>query len=792
MVRKYAITEDEFLGMHIDPADGHLKTVRDNGDPVDFGTAMGPAISDTGVAEILAEPDSASSGLLRSRIASVAPASVRADVGMERNTLPAWFRDARFGVFAHYLYTSAGQRSVRADGTAPANLNAMADEFDVAAFVDSMVRWGAEYVIFTACHAQTNILGPSATMDAYRPGHTTTRDLIGEVLQGLRAVGIRAILYIGMLGDVQDWIASEQAAVGYPSNLGLYRTFTRQWVAELGNRYGTLIDGYWLDMTFTPEFADRFSTGRRALRQSLLAGNAQRLIIANGYHDGRATGLPAGQGGEVTGWGGVALGLADYTSREYWPRPGDGGGGTHSALRAGVHQTVTLAGNAWWATTPVTQNQPTVTADEAHRFTVLNSAMANAGGTCWAVGPYAGSTMWETTMDALMSDLGGRIDAARPATVQVSKSGAFPPALGLTLGNLAGRPAAPAAPGWVATSSPDGTYEYVHVLIPPSGGSLNLGWPVDGAEFSGAFRLSNRAPLDLFKDSSTGWRVVIDGAGWDAKHTVVVLQRSMPVMRREVMTCRDPRIKMTGSWATYGSSEIRGTSGDARMIGGAIESMVKATTTVGDSYEFTATGSMFQIVGPKSNTAGNYGTFSVSVDGGPTEAVDTSAAITDLPADPASLASVAYRQVYWTSRVLPEGKHTITVTVTSDTKYVHLEGVYVHHRTNPVVSDTGWIPITTFTNSFTAGSPAPAYRVKDGMVQLSGQLYRSSAPTSATAAFTLPVGCRPRGQLIVSLYPAWAMVAQIASTGVVQVEANTARTSGTGYALDGIPPFPAQ
>lgn len=41
MVRKYAMTEDEFLGMHVDSVDGHLKTVRDNGDPVDFGKVSG-------------------------------------------------------------------------------------------------------------------------------------------------------------------------------------------------------------------------------------------------------------------------------------------------------------------------------------------------------------------------------------------------------------------------------------------------------------------------------------------------------------------------------------------------------------------------------------------------------------------------------------------------------------------------------------------------------------------------------------------------------------------------------
>jgi len=53
MVRKYAITEDEFQSIHIDPVDGHLKGFRDNGDPVDFGNAMGPAATDATVAGFL-------------------------------------------------------------------------------------------------------------------------------------------------------------------------------------------------------------------------------------------------------------------------------------------------------------------------------------------------------------------------------------------------------------------------------------------------------------------------------------------------------------------------------------------------------------------------------------------------------------------------------------------------------------------------------------------------------------------------------------------------------------------
>lgn len=100
--------------------------------------------------------------------------------------------------------------------------------------------------------------------------------------------------------------------------------------------------------------------------------------------------------------------------------------------------------------------------------------------------------------------------------------------------------------------------------------------------------------------------------------------------------------------------------------------------------------------------------------------------------------------------------------------------------------DTGWVNMTTYQNSFTDGGPTPAYRVRNGFVYLSGQLYRSTAPTSALPAIALPVGCpRPRGLIIESKHVGWGVQVEVTTTGVIQVASNTARTSGAGYTLDG-------
>ena len=59
---------------------------------------------------------------------------------------------------------------------------------------------------------------------------------------------------------------------------------------------------------------------------------------------------------------------------------------------------------------------------------------------------------------------------------------------------------------------------------------------------------------------------------------------------------------------------------------------------------------------------------------------------------------------------------------------------------NASIGDSGWITVGSFTNSWGAGSVAPAYRLVGSTVYLRG---RMSAGTANTVAFTLPSGYQP-------------------------------------------------
>lgn len=99
-------------------------------------------------------------------------------------------------------------------------------------------------------------------------------------------------------------------------------------------------------------------------------------------------------------------------------------------------------------------------------------------------------------------------------------------------------------------------------------------------------------------------------------------------------------------------------------------------------------------------------------------------------------------------------------------------------------SVSNWTAVGTLQNSYTAAAPSPAYQIRGSVVYLSGQLYRATAPTYETA-FTLPAG--PRGAVtVVNRSHTSPDTIQITASGAVQVSSASARTTATGYLLDGI------
>ncbi|MGJ8634505.1 MAG: LamG-like jellyroll fold domain-containing protein [Luteolibacter sp.] len=189
-----------------------------------------------------------------------------------------WFSQAGYGLMFQYGawgYPESGGRK---------SLEDQANDFNVPAFVEMVKGTGASYVIWSSTWREYKINAPIASVDGYfgDSSHTSSRDLIGEVMDALDAEGIDFMLYYHR-GEAFEapWFLDES----FPRTeftqrgTGDRSIFFDSWttiIAEIGNRYGEKLDGWFIDggMVYYPSPFERFGAAARA-------GNPNRLVSYN-------------------------------------------------------------------------------------------------------------------------------------------------------------------------------------------------------------------------------------------------------------------------------------------------------------------------------------------------------------------------------------------------------------------------------------------------------------------------------------------------------------------------------
>lgn len=195
----------------------------------------------------------------------------------ETASIMDWFRNSKYGLmfqFGSWAYPRTGPRKNIEDAT---------NSFDVQRLMDMVMASGASYVLWSLTWFQFRMQAPIKSLDRIM-GHgdfTSERDLVGEIARACQNNGIKFILYYYHgVGEEETWRDKQN----WPSSFGQDSTGDRSTffdnfcdiMTEVGNRYGTSLDGWFIDdgNTFYPAPFERIG-------MAMKSGNPDRIISIN-------------------------------------------------------------------------------------------------------------------------------------------------------------------------------------------------------------------------------------------------------------------------------------------------------------------------------------------------------------------------------------------------------------------------------------------------------------------------------------------------------------------------------
>ncbi len=238
-----------------------------------------------------------------------------------------WFRDAKWGVFIHYL---AGLPSADdPEATTPESWNGRIDGFDVDGLVEQLVEADAGYLFITLGQNSGYFLSPNATYDSLvqrTPSRLSRRDLVADLAEALVPSGIPLLVYLPSHAPALDkqaveglqctpeWDAScWQLKPGtYPVAEGTderLSQFQRHWeavVREWSLRWGTTVRGWWFDGCYRadrmyrhpdePNFASFAAAAKAGNPDSIVAFNpgVKVPVVCHTEHEDYTAGEIAG------------------------------------------------------------------------------------------------------------------------------------------------------------------------------------------------------------------------------------------------------------------------------------------------------------------------------------------------------------------------------------------------------------------------------------------------------------------------------------------------------------------
>ena len=159
-----------------------------------------------------------------------------------------WMHSARWGVFMHYLASSAD--------LPPAEWNRLIDGFDVEALAGQLESVGAGYLVITLGQNSGHYLSPNGTYDSIvgiQPSKCSRRDLVADLYTALARRHISLMVYLPAGAPDRD--AAAMMALGWTRGADRNANFQRKWeqvIAEWSLRWGNKVRGWWFDGCYWP------------------------------------------------------------------------------------------------------------------------------------------------------------------------------------------------------------------------------------------------------------------------------------------------------------------------------------------------------------------------------------------------------------------------------------------------------------------------------------------------------------------------------------------------------------
>ena len=208
----------------------------------------------------------------------------------------AWFKNAKWGVFTHYMADTVLQNAT------VDTWNEAVNNFDVQGLADQLKATGAGYYIITLGQNSGFYCSPNATYDKYvgiSPSKCSTRDLIADLYEALRPRGIVLMVYLPAGAPDRDPAAVsalewkpgkhprwDKTPVPPGEEDPRLESFQRKWedvIREWSLRWGTKVAGWWFDGCYYPDAMYRHADAPNfeSFAAAARAGNPGSIVAFN-------------------------------------------------------------------------------------------------------------------------------------------------------------------------------------------------------------------------------------------------------------------------------------------------------------------------------------------------------------------------------------------------------------------------------------------------------------------------------------------------------------------------------